>query len=197
MSEARVVFAAGGVLETAFLPYRLLNLQVDYGLRLRVAASPSALEFATRTALHAVTGAEVYHQNSQFDRDGLPLHLALKDTPLLVLYPATARILAQCATGVVSCPVTRLFAFVPKERVLVAPALHPEMDLRLYRDHARRLAELGCEVLGLGAEGAAELAPTWRELSERVAARMGATRLVPRPEQVLLERLFRPQGPAE
>jgi phosphopantothenoylcysteine synthetase/decarboxylase len=147
-SNLQIVVAAGGVIETAFLPYNLAHLMACVDVTVSTAISPSAEKFVTETALHALTKNVVYHEQQLFDPlTGKPLHLAYSEADLLVLYPATARIIAQCALGEVTCPVTRLFAFTPKERILIAPAIHPRMDKRIYQPHLDRLQELGCHVL--------------------------------------------------
>jgi len=143
-----VVFAAGGALETAFLPKRLFDLRADHHVRLSVALSSGALDFVTVPAMSAVVGAPAYTTNADLDGTGVPRHLRLAEADWLVVHPATARVVAECALGIVSCPVTRLFAFFPKDRVCIAPAIHPRMDLRLYAPHLARLRELGCAVVG-------------------------------------------------
>lgn len=164
-----IVFAAGGSIETALLPYRLLYFRADYGVALSAAASPGALEFVTRTSLAAVTGDPVYDADARFDPGSArPAHLSLSEADRLVVYPATARILAQCALGEITCPVTRLFAFTPKDRVVVAPAIHARMDARLYEGHVDRLRSVGCAVLG-----DRSLATTWAEIEEHLAAELG------------------------
>jgi phosphopantothenoylcysteine synthetase/decarboxylase len=163
-----VVFAAGGSIETALLPYRLLYFRADYAVALSAAVSPGALDFVTRTALAAVTGDAVYDADTRFDQCSTrPVHLALSEADRLVIYPATARILAQCALGEVTCPVTRLFAFTPKDRVVIAPALHARMDGRLYAGHVDRLRSIGCAVLGDPA-----FTTTWLDVEEHLAARL-------------------------
>jgi phosphopantothenoylcysteine synthetase/decarboxylase len=163
-----VVFAAGGSIETALLPYRLLYFRADYAVALSAAVSPGALDFVTKTALAAVTSDAVYDADTRFEAHSpRPIHLALSEADTLVIYPATARILAQCALGEVTCPVTRLFAFTPKDRVVVAPSLHPRMDVRLYEGHVERLRSIGCAVLG-----APSFTTTWMDVEEHLAARL-------------------------
>lgn len=58
----------------------------------------------------------------QFD-GALPRHLAWRHAALLVVHPASARVLAEAAAGSVTDVVTRLIAFVPPERVVIAPAI--------------------------------------------------------------------------
>lgn len=174
-----VVFAAGGALETAFLPQRLFDLRADFAVRVSVALSPGALDFVTETAIGAVAGAPPYLQNREMDPSGLPRHVVLAEADWLVLVPATARIVAECALGIVSCPVTRLFAFFPKDKVCVAPAIHPKMDLRVYSPYLTRLRQLGCAVVG-GADAFA----SWADVQGFVAPKL--SRRAPAAGPVLL-----------
>ena len=86
---------------------------------------------------------------------------------MLVVAPATPRILVECAQGSITCPVTRLFAFTDKARVIVAPALHPRLDPRVYRPHVAALRELGCTVVG-GDDLFASFADVKAELARRL-----------------------------
>ncbi len=184
---ASIIFAAGGSIETAMLPHRLLYLRADYGVAITVAVSNGALDFVTRTALVGVTGSFVYDPETRFEpATAVPAHLALADADLLVLHPATARILAQCALGEVTCPVTRLFAFTPKDRIVIAPAIHPRMDKRLYEGHVARLRELGCTILG-----GPELWATWAELEACVVTRLGLAKSLRAGGDVMLDQLVR------
>lgn len=158
--------AAGAALETAFLPQRLWALRQDYGVRLTVALTRRASDFVTGTALRGVTGAAPYLEDAQFDGD-VPMHLSLREADLLVVAPATGRVLSACALGVIDDPVTRLFAFTPKDRVVVAPALHPHLDRRLYVDHVARLRELGVAVLG-----GEDLFASWADVVAEVRDRL-------------------------
>jgi hypothetical protein len=169
-----IVFAAGGALETAFLPYRLFHLQQDLGVRARVALSPRARDFVSVLALEALTGSSVYGAGAELDHEHVPLHVAWCEPTVLVLAPATPRILVECAQGSITCPVTRLFAFTDKARVVVAPALHPRLDARIYRPHVATLRELGCAVVG-GDDLFASFADVKAELARRLGVRATST----------------------
>lgn len=181
----RCVIASGGTIETALLPGRVLFLRADFGLDVSLALSSGAREFVTLTAMRAVSGREVYHDNGQFDAAGVPLHLALARAEALVVYPATARILAECAAGSVTCPVTRLVAFTPFERIAIAPAVHAQMDPRPYREHLARLADFGCTVLG-----GDDLHADWAAVQSWLVARLGLER-TRSPDVVKLDDLAR------
>lgn len=180
-----IVVASGATIETAFLPNRLLDLQVDFEITVTAALSPAALDFVAPIPLAAITGGPVYHDNAQLDAaSGAPLHAVLCEADLLVVYPASARMIAQCALGIVECAPTRLFAFMDKSKIVVAPALHPVMDRRLYDPHFETLRSLGCELL-----------PTtdglvcWADVVKHVEARLSLKRQTLAPEVVLLNRL--------
>jgi phosphopantothenoylcysteine synthetase/decarboxylase len=143
-----ITVAAGGCLETAVLPYHLMRLRAAYpDLEIRVALSPGALDFVKVLALEGITGVPVYTADRPWDSlTGRPTYLDLADADALLLYPATARVLCQCALGIVSCPVTRCFAFTSKGQVLITPYLHPRMESRLYTPHLDLLRSIGCRV---------------------------------------------------
>lgn len=176
-SKLWIVVAAGGVIETALLPYNLVHLLSCVDIAVSTAISPSAEKFVTETALHAITKKLVYHENQLFDPlTGKPLHIAYSEADLLVLYPATARIIAQCALGEVTCPVTRLFAFTPKAQILIAPAIHPRMDNRIYQPHLDRLKELGCHVINQWREDGSEYS-LWSQIELKVGEMLEAEEL--------------------
>ncbi len=179
-----IVLAAGGALETAFLPKRVFDLRADYAVRTSIALSPGALDFVTLTAIAATSGGAAYHANDQLDADGVPLHLRWSEADLLVVFPATARVLAESALGIVRCAVTRLVAFTPKERILFAPAIHPQMDRRLYADHVAKLVALGCAIVG-----DETLFAAWGEVERAIVERLSLTQRPRSAEPIVLTAL--------
>ncbi|EDX82958.1 Flavoprotein [Synechococcus sp. PCC 7335] len=143
-----LVIAAGGALETALLPYYVVRLLTTTSLSVRVVLSPHALDFVTPTALQGLTEHPVYTEQIKFHPlSGKPMHLAFADTDLLLVYPATCRVIAEAALGIVSCPVTRVIAFSPKEKVIMVPYLHTAHHQMVYREHLGQLRRQGCEVV--------------------------------------------------
>lgn len=144
-----VGFAVGGCLETSVLPYHLLRLVGTYpNLSLAFAVSSHALDFVTPVTLEAIARRPIYIEERRFDPlTRKPFHLVLSEMDVLVIYPATARIIAEAALGIISCLVTRAFSFMAKNRVIVAPYLHPAMDQRLYEDHLSKLRQLDCRLV--------------------------------------------------
>lgn len=165
-----VVVAAGATIETALLPYHLVHLIRHTGLDVAACVTARALDFVTTCALRAITGRPVYTHKDRFHlASGTPSHIWLARASVLVVYPASARVLATCALGLISCPVSRLFAFTEKDRVIVAPTLHPAMEPRLYRAHLDTLASVGCAIVAPGGRSA------WPQLEQLVVARTGCS----------------------
>jgi phosphopantothenoylcysteine synthetase/decarboxylase len=188
-----IVVAAGGVIETALLPYNLLHLTSCVDITVSTAISPAAQKFVTETALYSITKKAVYHESQLFDPlSGKPLHLAYSESDLLVLYPATARVIAQCAIGEVTCPVTRLFAFTPKDKILIAPAIHSRMDMRIYQPHLTKLQDLGCHVLTQPQDDSSAFS-LWSEIELKIAE-MLKTETHPVPKKAI--RLWASANPA-
>jgi phosphopantothenoylcysteine synthetase/decarboxylase len=183
-----VVIAASGVIETALLPYHLVHLKAHYNLKTAVAITPNGYEFATCTALRAISQHPVYDKNASFDTASeKPWHIVLSGADLLVLYPASARVIAQCANGEITCPVTRLFAFTEKARIVICPALHPRFDMRIYIRHLDILENLGCHILARGIGERLEL-PSWDIVEAFVEQKLNIERLIPRSEVTELSR---------
>lgn len=143
-----VVIGAGATIETSFLPWRIFELTSDFSIKVSICLSKDASHFVKPIPLQTITGSPVYQRVTQLDANGVPLHRVFCHAERLVVWPATARIIAEAALGLTTCAVTRMIAFMPKYRVVIAPAIHPEMDRRVYAPHLARLTELGCVVLG-------------------------------------------------
>jgi len=177
-----ITVAAGGTIETALLPYHIVHLLKFLPVIVRVALSSSAQRFVTPLALEGITRQPVYTDIIQLDAmTHLPLHMLYAEGPV-VLYPASPRILAECALGIVSCPVTQVFAFADKASVLICPALHPRCTKWLYEDHLRRLETLGCTVLGVTNGEFMERA-TWDDVEKGLSLLLDLE-LAPRPSEV-------------
>lgn len=170
MSRRLVVIASGGIIETALLPYHLVHFRSFFDLDVAVAVSPAALQFATLTALQAISSSPVFHEGQPFHPVTLePMHIALSDPAALVIYPASGRILTSCATGLITCPVTRLFAFTPKDRIIIGACLHPKMDHRIYQPSLDALSKLGCLVIEQSGSSPRSL---WPKIEMAIAERL-------------------------
>ncbi|CAO3439657.1 flavoprotein [Azospirillum argentinense] len=165
-----IVFGMGGTLDTSLMPYRLTQLRAFLPqLTVRTALSVAAERFATSTALRGITGTQVATASGDpfCAETGMPLHLSLADADMVVVFPATPRILVEAALGSISCPVTRLVAFARKEGVVVCPSLHPRLVSSVYAEHLERLTAMGCLVLPADLDPAAG----WKRIFALVSAR--------------------------
>jgi hypothetical protein len=100
----------------------------------------------------------------------------------VILYPATPRIISQAALGQITCPVTRVFAFTPKPRIIIAPFLHPDLDTQIYEPHLEALRALGCSVLQHDGKSS-----PWRQVAAGIGAALELS-YVERDEFVRFER---------
>ena len=143
-----VTFGISGTSEAAMLPYKLVHLLSHYGLDARAAITRGAGQFVTPIALRAITGHCVYDDSIVFDEESQePLHLRYSAVDALVVYPASPRVVSECAAGSITCPVTRLFAFMSKDNVIFCPHLHPALARDVYVRHTEVIERLGCRVL--------------------------------------------------
>jgi phosphopantothenoylcysteine synthetase/decarboxylase len=186
MNRPLVVIASGGVIETALLPYHLVHLRSFFELDVAVAVSTAALQFTTLTALQAISCSPVFHEGQPIHPlTQEPMHIALSNPAVLVIYPASGRILTSCATGLITCPVTRLFAFTPKDRIIIGACLHPKMDHRIYQPSLDMLSKLGCLVIEQTDSSKGSL---WPKIEEAIAVRLSDCK---RPEgETLSETLY-------
>ena len=174
MSETRyhLGLALGSCMETVTVPYHALRLVAAHpSLRLRFCVTPKALNFVTRVALEGISRSPVYCEENPFDPlTHRPFHLEFGELDLLIVYPATARLIAEMALGIISCPVTRAFAFTPKAKVFITPYLHPAMEPSIYIPHLAMLQRCGCHLV-MPSQGA-----TWRDESAWDATRRALCR---------------------
>jgi len=144
-----ITIASGGVLETSFLPFQLNVLQrvfADYNFK--VCISPKAEEFVSRISLKGITKNEVYTEDSKFQNNSSsPNHLFFSNSDLLIVYPASPRIIVEAAIGNITCPVTRVIAFTDKSKILFAPTIHPQLNQKIYQSHIENLKKIGCSFL--------------------------------------------------
>lgn len=174
-----ILVSAGGAVDTALLPYRLVHLRAHYDVRLFTALTRGALQFVTTAAMQGITGTVPYTEGMLFHPvTGRSIHLQYAECDLMVVSPATARLVVQFAQGEVTCPVSRVFAFADKKKIIVVPAIHQRMTPRLYERHLQVLREVGCCVVS---------APTgsgWAQVEELAAARLSLSRRT-QPSEVM------------
>ncbi len=132
----KLLHVVTGALSASFAPYWANWVrQQRPDLEVRYLLTPSAERFVTRTALAAVSGADVGPDT--WDRDpSHALHVELADwADAVTVYPASLSYLARVAMGMADSPslLTIACADVP---VVLAPALPPGAARgEVYADH--------------------------------------------------------------
>jgi phosphopantothenoylcysteine synthetase/decarboxylase len=144
----QVVLGVGGGIaayKVAFLASRL----VQAGVRVRVAMTPSALDFVGAVTFAGLTGSQPILSSTQVDQDGSVPHIdAAKDAAAYCIAPATAGILAQLATGAADDPVA-LLALTTKCPIILCPAMNDAMwQAQAVQDNVATLKRRGVEILG-------------------------------------------------
>ena len=144
----RILVAVGGGAAAMKAPFVVRRL-LEAGFAVRVLATKKALAFTTETALALAAGGEVATDARWFRPDGRALHLELADWADLVLVaPATARILAQADLGLADDLLGALLVSGPR-RLLLAPAMNPAMWADpVVQGHVERLRARGVGFAG-------------------------------------------------
>jgi phosphopantothenoylcysteine decarboxylase/phosphopantothenate--cysteine ligase len=125
LAERHVVLAVTGSI-AAYKAVLLLRSLLAEGARVSVVLSRSAREFVGAATFSGLTGTPVYED--AFDSKlGGELHVTLgRDADLVLVVPATADVIARLATGRADDLVSAV-ALSARARVLLAPAMHPNM----------------------------------------------------------------------
>ena len=143
-----IVFALGGALETSFFPYRLARFKNEYSVRSFVALSPKAERFVSLLALSAISENQIYTEFNDFDEAYFkPKHIIYSKLDGLVVGSCTPRIICDAAVGRISCPVTRLLVYFEPSKVILAPKLHPSINISIYSDSIDKIKKRGIHVI--------------------------------------------------
>jgi hypothetical protein len=163
-NASRVVLALTGGVVAAHAP-ALAEMLMGRGLRVRVAATPSALRFVSALALEALTHEPVVRSRWPSDVRSIVPHLELAQwAHVVVVYPATATTLSRIARGDCSSIVSAL-AVSARCPVILVPAMNEAMfDAPAVQRNLATLREDGFLLMhpSLGYEVA--LAPSERTL---------------------------------
>ena len=143
-----VVLGVGGGIaayKIAFLASRL----VQSGVSVRVAMTPSALDFVGAVTFAGLTGVQPILSSTQVDHDGSVPHIeAAQNADAYCIAPATAGVLAQLASGAADDPVA-LLALTMKCPIVVCPAMNDAMwHAPAVQANVETLKSRGIEVLG-------------------------------------------------
>ena len=150
MSAARpkaVLGVAGGIAayKVAFVASGLMQRGVD----VRVAMTPSALQFVGPSTFGGLTNSQPILSSTQVDADGTVPHIeAARGAGIYCIAPATAGVLAQLASGAADDPVA-LLATTVRCPLLICPAMN---DAMWQKDSVQQavavVRDRGAEVLG-------------------------------------------------
>ncbi len=168
-----VLGVTGGV--AAYKAVMLASRLRQSGYDVDVVLTPAAEAFVTPLSFSAVTGRRAYTDRDLFAAEGPILHVALAQTDLVIVAPASADFLAKAAHGIAGDLLgTLLLAAAGK--VLLCPAMEDDM----WRHPATQRA-----VRQLRADGRTVLDPAAGHLA---SGRSGVGRL-PEPEEILAQAL--------
>lgn len=144
----RAVLGVGGGIaayKVAFLASRL----VQKGVSVRVAMTPSSVQFIGSVTFAGLTGSQPILSSTQVDPDGSVPHIdAAQNADVYCIAPATASILAKLASGAADDPVA-LLALTMKCPIIVCPAMNDAMwNAAAVQANVATLKSRGVEVLG-------------------------------------------------
>lgn len=147
IAKHAVLGVGGGIAayKVAFLASRLVQL----GVSVRVAMTPSAVQFIGPVTFAGLTGSQPILSSTQIDANGAVPHIdAAKNADVYCIAPATASILAKLACGAADDPVA-LLALTMKCRIIVCPAMNDAMwNAEAVQANVATLKSRGVEVLG-------------------------------------------------
>jgi len=147
IAKHAIIGVGGGIAayKVAFLVSRL----VQSGVSVRVAMTPSSLQFVGAVTFAGLTGAQPILSSTQVDRDGSVPHIdAAKNADVYCIAPATAGVLAQLASGAADDAVA-LLALTVKCAIVVCPAMNDAMwHAESVQANVATLKARGVEVLG-------------------------------------------------
>ncbi|DAB11839.1 TPA: bifunctional phosphopantothenoylcysteine decarboxylase/phosphopantothenate--cysteine ligase CoaBC [Candidatus Gastranaerophilales bacterium HUM_16] len=113
----------GGI--AAYKICTLIRLYRKAGANVRVVLTPNALNFVTKLTLQTLSNNEVYVDNFEID-EYKPEHIALTETDIFVIAPASANTISKIANGICdNLLLSTACAF--SKPILIAPAMNENM----------------------------------------------------------------------
>jgi len=143
----RVLLGVGGGI-AAFKAAALASRLVQDGHSVRVAMTPSAVEFVGPVTFAGLTGQPPVLRSTQIDPDGRAAHIRAQDSDIMVVAPATADLLARLAHGMADDAVGLLVLAV-RCPIVVCPAMNDAMwNSPAVQANVATLEQRGIERLG-------------------------------------------------
>ncbi len=134
----------GGI--AAYKICSLIRLYKKAGANVRIVVTPNALNFVTKLTLQTLSNNDVYIE--QFDIDEYkPEHIALTESDIFVIAPATANTIGKIANGICDNLLTTTACAFNKP-FLIAPAMNNNMwENPFVQENIKKLEKEGYNIL--------------------------------------------------
>lgn len=134
----------GGI--AAYKVCSLIRLYKKAGANVRVVVTPNALNFVTKLTLQSLSQNEVYVESFEIN-EYKPEHIALTESDIFVIAPASANTISKIANGICdNLLLTTVCAF--KNPILLAPAMNTNMWQNPFiQENLQKLAGIGYHIL--------------------------------------------------
>ena len=134
----------GGI--AAYKICSLIRLYKNSGANVRVVVTPNALNFVTKLTLQSLSNNDVYVNAFEID-EYKPEHIALTESDIFVIAPASANTISKMANGICdNLLLSTACAF--KKPILIAPAMNNNMwENPFVQENITKLKKAGCKVL--------------------------------------------------
>lgn len=134
----------GGI--AAYKICNLIRLFKKAKANVKVVVTQNAFNFVTKTTLQTLSGGEVYSDNSEIN-DYRPEHIALTDSDIFVIAPATANTISKIANGICDNLLLSTACAFDKP-ILIVPAMNTGMwENPFVQDNVLKLKKHGYNII--------------------------------------------------
>lgn len=148
MSRRILLGVTGSI--AAYKAAELVRLFVKNGDDVRVVMTPAATEFVAPLTFQTLSRNPVYIEEFKRPAEWRPEHIALADSDLIVIAPATANTIAKIRYGLADNLLTST-VLATRAPVAVAPAMNDGMwDNEVTRENISAIAERGIKIIAPG-----------------------------------------------
>ena len=131
---------------SAYKICELVRMYRKAGANVRVVLTPNALNLVTKLTLETLSNNEVYVNNFEID-EYKPEHIALTESDIFVIAPATANTIGKIANGIYdNLLLSTACAF--SKPILIVPAMNTNMWKNpIVQENLTKLSKLGYHIL--------------------------------------------------
>ena len=131
---------------SAYKICELVRMYRKAGANVRVVLTPNALNLVTKLTLETLSNSEVYVNNFEID-EYKPEHIALTESDIFVIAPATANTIGKIANGICdNLLLSTACAF--SKPILIVPAMNTNMwNNPIVQENLTKLSKLGYHIL--------------------------------------------------